>query len=213
MIENYFDYILSKLNNIEEIKTSSHMPPGLITSVEEELLLSIGYVGGVPPNFPEGDVEKIFGLRRLRKPHNGNYLNMKLRIGISTLHIKDRVTRKNIDSIIICYMGESQKHDISGAKSYSVKEATIINFLDNGVISSCYLDPKDIMLQKFHILSWYPDEKSDYGVLPYPKNKIEVEEKMKYILNKSNTSSDSKAFRSIPDLVMLCTQAYEEVSS
>lgn len=212
MIEDYLNIIMSKLYNIEPIKTSSHLPQQIIEPIEKELLLDKAYIKGKPEDYPSGRGERL-GLRSLKKPTNATYLQMLLRVGITTLHIKDSQTKQNLDAVVLAYTGEAETKDIVGpAKAHLVKEAAYTALLENGVISASYFTATNLPVYPVHVISWYPEGKEGHAGWPYPKDKLEVSDRIKEVLAISGTSEDSKAFRALPDLVMLAADTYGECS-
>ncbi len=211
MIEDYLNTIMSKLDDIEPVKTSSHFPKQIIEPIEDELLLSKVYVRGKPKGYPSGFGERKLEARSLKKPTNAKYLQMLLRVGITTLHIKDSQTKQNLDAVILVYTGEAETKDIVGpAKAHLVEEAAYTALLENGVISASYFTATNLPVYPAHVISWCPEGKEGYGGWPYPKNKSGISDRIEELLNISGISEDSRAFRALPDLVMLAADTYRE---
>jgi len=211
MIEKYFNKIISKLENIEKLKTSSHFPNEILESIEDELHLSKGYLKKKPKNYPCDFGEKM-GLRKIINSVNATYFNMKLRIGRNTLHVIDKKTKENINSIMLTYMGDAEEESIMQAKAYSSTEVSLVSMLDNGVISTCYVCRSEkFQGPAFNILSWFPFGLEDYGGFLQTNDKTKVTDILEnQIKNILKTTTDTQSFKAIPDVYLLCKQVYDE---
>lgn len=211
MINAYWDTIMSKLQRVSPLKVSSHLPGPLLELIETELLFRNKYVPGRPKNYPTGKGE-VPGFRSLKGAADAVYLNMRMRIGTTTLHIQDAKNRMNLDAIILGYTGEASPERIGGTEviGHSVSNVAVVALLGNGVVSTLYL----IAGSPFsHAQSWYPDGKEGYGGLRYPANPYDVSRVVGLQSNATGTSQDTRAFRALTDLAMLAVNTHKTGST
>lgn len=208
MINEILPRITTRLDRVESTGVSCHVHAIAFSSIESELCLGKGYVQKIPDDYPSGVVEKR-GFRKLREPANALYQNIKLRIGISTLHIADRETKKNLEAISLFYFGNVESIKIGSVGAHKVAAISGVYLLENGAVASLYGIADLVALCS----SWYPEKKEDYGGYPYPRSSDDV----KQVLERAAQSSGifpmeitrTNEFRVLPDLVMFCVEGYK----
>ena len=116
------------------------------------------------------------------------------------------------------YMGGSEVVNVGPVKGKSVTDTSSVAIMENGVVSACYY--ANIAGGIVPIFSWYPECKKGYAALPYPSSKVDVSELTQDAFRSLgldqdvvNIITDTKAFRALPDCVMLCVDTYKEMQA
>lgn len=187
--------------------TSSHLPAAHIEPIEKILLMSGKYIAFVPPDYPSKEFERTHNLRRLNYPKNGKYQNILLRIGITTMHLRERGTKRNNEAIVLAYLGEAQQEKPTSASTtgHFVEEASLATLLDNGAVSSLYHKVGTFIGA---VESWYPESKIDFGGHPYPKSIEEVFKTISYPLRAIGLPTNTTTFKSLPTMIFLLTTLF-----
>ena len=221
IVEDCLHRMVLKLDGVQPLNYDSHIPGQILVQNETELMIGEVYVQGQPVGYPSTTPERVIGARNLRHPTNATYLNMPLRLGITTLHIRDVRGGDNIEALLMVYMGGGKTNKIPGdpsgrASVTSVEGGALILLLENGVVSSTF---SHMNYPVCVANSWYPKGMERYGGGPYPRNLKDVEGRMVMVIDGSPFLSDfaqvlkkDRAFKSIPDLVMLAIDTYKEVA-
>ncbi len=204
MIEQTYELVKSRLNSVYPMKVCCHLPGHALLYAEQELLLDMPYERHTPDAYPFGEMEKV-GCRSIREAANGQYLNMHLRVGTTTLHVREKESDANIDAIVLIYMGELIEtiQGPSEAQAHKLSSSIIMLMLETGIISTTYLPSPAMAI----VDSCYPEGKVGYAAYPYPKDKGAIVSRFEMITSQHPRTRTTKAYRAIPDLVMLAVDA------
>lgn len=206
-IQQYYAKLQSSLDGISPVPVHSHMF-GSLHSIEQELISGKIYLPGEPNDYLFDFQEEVLGGRRLHNPADATYNGAKLRIGTTTLHIRDSQDGKNIGALIIVDKGgirESLDLDVRNMLKMQ-KLPTIVAILDNGVIAASYFTASP---NREHVSSWYPNGKDKYGEFPYPTIPQDVSDAVKRKLKISTLEEgDIKDFKILEELVMLAVNTH-----
>ncbi|MEK6903191.1 MAG: hypothetical protein AABW64_00915 [Nanoarchaeota archaeon] len=209
MIRTIYDEAKKRLDSYRERDRSMHIPAQFVESIEKELL--------IPPTRYERIERKQGsndppGFIRVNSPGEGNYKEMRLRLGTVTLGIRRMEEERNLESLLLLYLGRvSSQINLSGRAQVHMQRNGVMALLQRDlVISSLYTSP-DIGEYAF-VSSWYSEESR---IRPtYPKTEAEALAEM----HKGWKLSGKKAedyfdFTLLPLLVMFVKEVAESVAS
>jgi hypothetical protein len=217
MIEHLLKQLTETLDKVTFTNGTCHVPDRMFSYAEQELLLNLPYKKRTPPTYPADRAEKL-GARSIKFPFDGIYHAIRLRGGLTELHIASAITEHPIKGIALLYMGEAETLNvIAEAKMHLSDDGGVVLLLDNGVISASYASSK---MESYVIAhSFHPPENSTLADKPYPTSELEIDGIMKLPLivrgmspDDIKQATDTKAFRAIQDLVLLCKDVYLEVA-
>jgi len=209
MIEKCLAEVKFRLDNVEEMNGSSHTSPYVIFPSEEELIMGGDYEKSIPGDYPKTEIEGRFNLRRINTPAKALYKGLGLRVGKTTLHIKEAGTDKNIESVIMVYTGSADEFKpVEGAptKAMTASEISSVLLLETGVISGAYFLFNGVA----HVCSWSPPGKEGFAGHAYPADRGDVAAAMFPALMASGTPMGSPSFLALPELVMLAVESYRK---
>ena len=206
MINDILPRLTTRLTRVKSTGVSCHVHPIVFSSVEKELCQDETYIQKIPEGYPK-DMPEQRGYRRLLQPADAVYQNIKLRIGLSKLHIADKETKKNLEAIALFYFSNVESLKIGTARAHALAAISGAYLLENGVVASLYGIGDLVAL----VSSWYPEGKEGFGGLPYPKTRFDVKDVLERTANSSGVlpqeAIDSNEFKVLPDLVMLCVES------
>ncbi|MBU1975002.1 MAG: hypothetical protein KKG59_01210, partial [Nanoarchaeota archaeon] len=131
-------------------------------------------------------------------PINAVYNGMRLRIGKTTLHVKEPGAEGNVESVVMVLMQDMQAESIGGATAHTATDGVLAVLHDNGVVSGCYIQGTG----HAYVNSWFPEGRKGAGGWPYPASKEDVEAIFSESLGRGGIIWNRVASR-VPDLVML----------
>ncbi len=201
MVTPFFELMESELQKGYAPK-SCHIPSDLFEAVERELLMGGKYQPS--PLSPQGVMEGR-GFRTLREAYDADFSSMALRVGKTTLHLREENALHNLDSMVLIYRGDVFTVDGQGEeRSHFVADPTVVMGHDNGVISSFCVLQRDAVLA----ISWGPAQKG--AAQPYPTTEEQISRLVRATTCLSGRAIDlnTKEMRALPKLVMLGVRNY-----
>lgn len=208
MITDILTRITARLSQVKPTGVTCHINPAVFLGVETELLLGKKYTRKVPDDYPNDRAEAL-GYRRLLDPADAEYQNIRLRIGRTTLHIADRATKKNLEAIALINFSSIETKKIGQLGEHRSPIVSGSFLLENGVVS-CLCGLSDVI---HLVLSYYQQGKRGFGGLPYPETHPDVRYFLELTIKNARVLPDAvmmlKEFKALPDLVMLCVDAYK----
>lgn len=230
MIKLLFDAIAEELS-CTEATCSRFMPTGPFLVTERNLLR------GMPDKYefsdkPVKDVEDDLawmakpnldlakqGIRRLKNLRLGLYGALKVLLGTTKLYVAEKATKRNLEAITVLYMGEARESgNPEFAGEYRSRNMAVVHMVDNSCISAFCLYGEGVPVAMTR--DWYPEGTKGQEMTPYPASVADVSGTMQQGLRQLGMprelieiATDSKSYRALPDLVMLCVKAYHKVKS
>lgn len=218
MIERILRNISAKLDDIEYTGKSCHVPEYAVYGIEVDLIAcsDLLFEKNIPRSYPTGDGEKV-GLRSVKFAANAVYRGKKIRIGTTEFHIAEQNTQKNVNAVIMLYLGEANEGiNYHNVKGYGATEMGGTTITENGAVSIKYLSA-DTTKHSF-VKSYFPKESIDGNKNPYPKYSGQITDHIKLDLIHRGFPKSSilhlirnKTFKALPDLAMLFVDAYKEL--
>lgn len=206
MIEQCLEYVMSRLSDVRPQQISCHMPPSSFESLEKAFIEGLHYIHQVPPQYPS-DAGERQGFRRINSPTDGilEDKDIRLRVGKTTLHVKESPERKNMDSLILLYTGEIDD-DIEKVGGVSVTEVVLAMLLENGIIAAHYID---IQTMKGFYECWSPPDTTGLSYRPHPETREEAIESIRRLMPFTGNIVTSVSAK-LPDLVMLAVDTFRQ---
>ncbi|MBI5390989.1 hypothetical protein HZB02_05865 [Candidatus Woesearchaeota archaeon] len=199
MIQKYYEVLKDSVEKFKPTGKSSHVPPFLLQPTELDFCSMQTYVPQKPSSYPTGFGEQQ-GLRSIREAADATYQGISLRVGITTLHLREKQERSPLEAVTLLYTGAAERTAIGDGRATAVERAASVILLETGVVAAQYFEVESPFC---YVISWVPKGKEGYGGWPYPHEKQEAKEILRPLFMGTGVSTKTAEFQALSDMVTL----------
>jgi len=211
MINNYINILERHFNKDNLIHFGDELSTIMAEYIEaiEIDLKKVGkelYSSSVPDDFKNDLMLEDQGYRILYPLLKIEPPAIPLHIGKTTMHIKNN-QQNNLDTLLLIYTGDITSEILNPSDiQISAYEQAIVALSEDGALSAIY----DEATRNPCVCTWFPEEMTGDGRLPYPKNLTDLYVALEQKLDQKGLSPSPEIYYMLPDIVMLAVQTYEE---
>ena len=201
MVEELLINVVRQLEGVNLTHDSTLLPEKLLYNMEEGLLKNPPYIH----KCDSGYQRILLANHILKGKAFGTYNKRSLKVGTTTFHLALKDGFNPLEGVAIIYSGHP---DIINAvnRGERIRDgAGAVVLLENGAISSVAISPKFCIPL---INSWYPPDKKEFGVFPYPSCREDVEKWYDDLNKFVPDDNHGCVYKAMPDLVMICATAW-----